>query len=100
MRRVYLPKVVEVEGVEYELHLGRPGEPRIYRRLGRTLKRVKAGDPVVGVIAEVLVEQRRRRRALAARFGPVRAAGPRHWLRRLLGRFRHWWAWLAGRWKR
>ena len=94
--------VLEVENVQYEIHLGRPGRPKIYRRVGAfgNLRRVTEQDPVLPKIA---VEFRRQVDSTKKRDLRWQMARFRHWIRRLLARIgrllarlRAWW---RSRWR-
>jgi hypothetical protein len=51
MTRHFKPVLVEADGELYEIHLGAPGRPRVYRRVGTQHRRVQDGDPILATIA-------------------------------------------------
>ena len=83
MRRGYSPVVVQVGESLFEVHVG----PRVYRRVGTTLRKVDTADPVMLDVAKALREgvdrhkaarlaEERRRKGWKYRFG--------RWLARIL----------------
>lgn len=65
-RRAFLPRIVKIEGVVYEIHQGTPGHPVIYRRSeGKSgpLHRVADDDPIVDTIAMFMQAEREQKQA-------------------------------------
>jgi hypothetical protein len=101
-RRVFRPVLVEVESGEqrglYEIHLGRPGKPRVYQRIGNQgLRRVlnpAALEAVAMTFGKRLATLKERQIAEKARRAKWHYRA-RLWVGRTVARL---WAWLRRRW--
>lgn len=91
-QRHFKPVVVEVDGDLFEIHLGKPGLPRVYRRKGASRRRVANDDPVLDAVA---VEFRRGvdDRKAAEEAERLRRSTWRYRVGKRIGR---WWAAIVG----
>jgi len=68
MRRVYHPVEVDAAGETFEIHMGAPGKPRVYRKTkGGTVRRVRNDDPVLMEVAQAFREGVDKKKAAEAR---------------------------------
>ena len=100
-RRLFRPVLIEVEQGEhrglYELHLGRPGKPRVYQRIGKQGLRRVLNPPAIDAVAETfgkrIAEQKARQIAEKKRRAKWHYRA-RRWVGRMAARV---WAWLSRR---
>lgn len=84
----YRPVIVDVEDEgTFEIHLGQPGKPRVFRQRSNGVQRVDDDDPVLWKVAEAFKEGIEARRA----FEEAEARKRGRWLY-LLGRKLGAWA--------
>ena len=94
-QRAYRPYRLNVDGADYDIELGRPGKPRIYR-VHATGSRVRVPDTdqkTLERIAHALRHDVDQRKAAEAREAAIRASWINRTLRRIarpLQRF-YWW---------
>lgn len=96
-RRYIKPVIVEAGGEIYVIYLGKPGRPRVYRRVGTTERRVADDDPALAEIARAMkagVEERKRAEAETEAHRKTMRYRVLRWWGRVLARIRG--AWSSG----